>query len=93
MALHELGTNAVKYGALSVPEGRLAIDWHADVDRLHLDWREYGGPPVAMPEHRGFGVRMIERALASDLGGRVKVDFDSAGVHCAIDAPRKGNVT
>jgi PAS domain S-box-containing protein len=93
MALHELGTNAVKYGALSVPGGRLAITWRADVDRLHLDWREHGGPPVVMPERRGFGVRMIERALASDLGGQVKVDFDSSGVHCAIDAPRKGNVT
>jgi two-component sensor histidine kinase len=93
MALHELGTNAVKYGALSTPEGRIAISWATDGDRLRLDWRERGGPPVIISDRRGFGVRMIERALASDLGGRVKVDFDAGGVHCAIDAPRKGNVT
>lgn len=93
MALHELGTNAVKYGALSAPEGRVEISWEVSGENLHLDWRETGGPPVTMPEQRGFGVKMIERALASDLGGRVKVDFASNGVYCAIVAPRKGNVT
>jgi PAS domain S-box-containing protein len=93
MALHELGTNAVKYGALSAPDGRVGIVWKIEGDRLQLDWREWGGPPVAAPHHRGFGVKMIERALASDLGGRVTVDFARNGVRCIIDAPRKGNVT
>ena len=93
MALHELGTNAVKYGALSTQEGRIEIHWTLSDDRLHLDWREYDGPPVSTPERRGFGIKMIERALASDLGARVSVEFASDGVHCSIDAPRKGNVT
>ncbi len=93
MALHELGTNAVKYGALSVPGGRVAIGWNVVDDRFTLDWQELGGPVVVKPDRRGFGVKMIERALASDLGGRVKVVFASDGVRCAIDAPRKGNVT
>lgn len=93
MALHELGTNAVKYGALSTNEGRIEIRWTLNDDRFHLHWREYGGPPVTAPERRGFGIKMIERALASDLGARVSVEFDSDGVHCSIDAPRKGNVT
>lgn len=93
MALHELGTNAVKYGALSTPDGRVDIAWTIDDDSLHLDWRETGGPRVAAPERRGFGVKMMERALASDLGGRVKVDFAADGVRCAIVAPRRGNVT
>ncbi len=93
MAIHELGTNAVKYGALSSPTGRVDIGWRIDGARLRFDWRESGGPRVTVPGKRGFGVKMIERALASDLGGTVSVDFAGDGVHCAIDAPRKGNVT
>ena len=93
MALHELGTNAVKYGALSVPQGRIAIRWRADHEHLHVEWVERGGPPVAPPDKNGFGVKMIERALASDLGGEVSVTFETGGVQCAIDAPRRGNVT
>ena len=92
MALHELGTNAVKYGALSTPDGRVGIAWKIEGDNLHFDWRETGGPTVTTPERRGFGVKMMERALASDLGGQVTIDFASDGVHCAIHAPRKGNV-
>ena len=93
MALHELGTNAVKYGALSLPGGRIAITWVVEGESFNLDWRELNGPVVSKPDRQGFGVKMIERALASDLGGRVKVIFASDGVHCAIDAPRRGNVT
>ena len=92
MALHELGTNAVKYGALSVPDGHVEIAWTLDDARLRIDWRERDGPPVAVPQRRGFGVKMIERALASDLGGSVTMDFANTGVTCAIDAPRKGNL-
>lgn len=92
MALYELGTNAVKYGALSVPTGSVDINWGVESDRLHVGWRERGGPPVVTPLRSGFGVKMIERALASDLGGTVTMDFAVDGARCTIDAPCKGNV-
>ena len=88
MALHELGTNAAKYGALSAPAGRVTIGWDvADGDRLRLEWRERGGPPVKPPGKRGFGLRMIERALASDLAGGAEIEFAPQGLVCRIDAP------
>jgi PAS domain S-box-containing protein len=88
MALHELGTNAAKYGALSVPSGRVAIDWETSADgRLRIAWRERGGPPVAAPTRRGFGLRMIERALATDLAGEAEVAFEPEGLVCRIEAP------
>jgi PAS domain S-box-containing protein len=90
MALHELCTNAAKYGALSVPEGRVALGWRVEGDRLHLEWRERGGPPVRPPERRGFGFRMIERALAADMAGGAKLDFEPEGLVCRIDATLDG---
>lgn len=92
MALHELSTNATKYGALSVPEGRVDIGWSIADDRLRLVWREAGGPPVAPPRSHGFGIRMIERALASDLTGQVEIAFDPGGLRCTIDAPAGPNL-
>ena len=92
MALHELGTNAVKYGALSVGTGSVDILWSVEGDRFRLDWQESGGPQVAPPDRKGFGVKMIERALASDLRGNVTIDFAGAGVRCRIDAPLEGNI-
>lgn len=92
MALHELGTNAVKYGALSSQNGHVDVAWAVDGDRLRLDWREADGPTVTEPKRRGFGVRMIERALASDLNASVRVEFAPSGVRCTIDAPRLGNM-
>jgi two-component sensor histidine kinase len=86
MALHELSTNAAKYGALSVPEGRVRVSWTVDGNRLALEWSERGGPPVAPPARRGFGLRMIERALDADMAGGAKLDFDPAGLTCRIDA-------
>jgi two-component sensor histidine kinase len=87
MALHELGANAVKYGALSAPEGRVDLSWTCRDDRLRLTWRESGGPPVAPPERQGFGARMIQRGLAAELGGKVSIDFEPSGVVCSVDAP------
>jgi two-component sensor histidine kinase len=88
MALHELCTNAAKYGALSAPGGHVDIRWEvAEGGELRLEWRERGGPLVAASGRRGFGFRMIERALAADLGGRVAIDLDPAGLVCRIDAP------
>ena len=86
LGLHELCTNAAKYGALTVPDGTVRIGWAAGDGRLRLEWREAGGPPVALPAHRGFGTRMIERGLAAELRGVVKIDFESTGVVCTIDA-------
>lgn len=86
LAAHELATNAVKHGALSVPEGRVRVHWTLD-ETLRLEWRESGGPPVSPPARRGFGTRMIERALASDLGGTAAIEFASGGIVCRVEAP------
>jgi PAS domain S-box-containing protein len=91
MALHELATNAAKYGALSRPEGWIEIDWRiADVagePRLHFEWHERAGPPVIPPARRGFGSRMVEYGLAAELGGEAELRYEPTGVVCTIDAP------
>jgi PAS domain S-box-containing protein len=91
MAFQELATNAVKYGALSAPAGRIAVTWAVRAvpsgRRLALRWEETGGPSVQVPERRGFGSRLIERSLAQDLDGRVTIDFVPRGVVCTVDAP------
>ncbi len=91
MALHELATNAVKYGALSMPSGQVRIDWSVAPGpdggpQLSLTWRESGGPPVSPPSRRGFGSRLIERGLASELSGEAHIDFRPDGVVCRIQA-------
>ncbi len=87
LALHELATNAVKYGSLSVPEGKIDVTWHTDEGMLHFTWRESGGPKVVVPQSRGFGSRMLERGLAAELDGQVRIDFAPDGLVCAITAP------
>lgn len=90
MALQELATNAVKYGALSNAEGEVRIGWavrYGAEKRLHLTWQETGGPPVEAPRRRGFGSRLIERSLAHDLDGRAEIRFEPKGVTCVVDAP------
>lgn len=86
LALHELGTNAAKYGALSADGGKVAIGWAVEGDRLRLVWKESGGPAVVEPEGRGFGSRLIERGLQSDLGGPATILFEPDGLCCRIDA-------
>jgi len=90
LALHELCINAVKYGALSVPEGRLTVSWalvkSETSTELKLDWIESGGPPVAPPASRGFGTTLIEQGLAH-TGARVKLGFPATGVTCGIVLP------
>ncbi|WP_426232198.1 sensor histidine kinase [Pararhizobium sp. DWP3-4] len=90
MAVHELCTNAAKYGALSTEAGKVSIIWRlvgTGVDRrLNLTWSESGGPQVETPKRKGFGSRLIERALAQELGG-VDVMYEPSGVVCTIDAP------
>lgn len=93
MGVHELATNAVKYGALSVDTGRVEIEWRLDEaktgqpPRLVLEWRERGGPKVTPPKTRGFGARLLEKGLAHELGGEVEIRFPASGVRCLISAP------
>lgn len=86
LALHELCTNAVKYGALSVAGGRVTVTWTSERDRLSLRWEESDGPRVEPPGRRGFGTRMIERALAAETDGKAGLDFRPAGLVCEIEA-------
>ena len=86
LALHELATNAAKYGALSNDEGTVKVHWTVDSDSLTLVWRESGGPPVVKPSETGFGTRLLERAVARDLHATVATDFDPAGLVCTISA-------
>jgi PAS domain S-box-containing protein len=91
MAMHELSTNAAKYGAFSTDTGRIAIDWEVmgtgEERRLTLLWTEEGGPPVQSPKRKGFGSRLIERGLKRELAGEVDLDFRPSGLACAIRFP------
>ena len=86
LALHELSTNAVKYGALSTSEGRVDIVWTPSEDgrSIRLRWKEQGGPPVAPPTRKGFGSRLLDGGLAADLGGRPTLLFSPAGVEAVV---------
>lgn len=88
LALHELATNAVKYGALSGPSGRVSIRWRVHRGEagamMKLTWRESGGPRVTAPARRGFGSRLVERALTGELKGGARLEFDPAGVVCDL---------
>ena len=86
LALHELGTNAAKYGALSADGGRVDIAWTDQNSTLCLDWKEHGGPPVTAPVRRGFGSRLIEQGLAGDLGGEARIAFEPDGLRCTVEA-------
>lgn len=89
LALHELATNATKYGALSVPQGTIAVTWECTllngVPVLNFQWRESGGPVVAPPTRRGFGSRLIEGSLSSDFGGSAKIDYLPEGLACRFE--------
>jgi PAS domain S-box-containing protein len=90
MALHELATNATKYGAFSRPGGRVAVSWTAAADEgtLRLRWAERGGPPVPGPPARpGFGTRVVEATIRQQLGGRVERSWDPEGLVCVLEVP------
>jgi PAS domain S-box-containing protein len=93
MAVHELTTNAAKYGALSAPGGRIEIRWQtqkgeADAQpQLQIDWLEEGGPPVVQPERRGFGSRLIESGITADLCGSATLTFATEGLRCTLIVP------
>lgn len=91
MTCHELATNAVKYGALSTPGGRVEIRWSLNDEPapgvLTFHWRETGGPPVAEPLRRGFGTDLITRGFSRDVGGEARLDFAPGGVELCLTAP------
>ena len=92
LALHELATNALKYGAWSNPFGKILVTWTkytngGNIERIRLEWRESDGPPVQTPKKRGFGSRLIERGLAAEMGGEVTLSFKPDGLVCVINAP------
>jgi two-component sensor histidine kinase/PAS domain-containing protein len=84
LALHELATNATKYGALSCPGGHVSLKWYVRERTLQLDWEESGGPRVVPPAKKGFGSRLLEQLVSGDLGGHTTLNYDSAGVRCSI---------
>lgn len=91
LAIHELATNALKYGALSIPSGRVEVAWDVaaapDGPVVQLRWIESGGPAVEPPQARGFGSRLIERGLQSEIDAEVRLDFRSEGVRCVLRFP------
>ncbi|MBV7258135.1 CHASE domain-containing protein [Erythrobacter crassostreae] len=88
LAIHELATNAAKFGALSASEGSVAITWELVGENLaELEWCEAGGPPVAQPGKRGFGLELIEKIVAHELKHPVQLDFHDHGVHCRLRVP------
>jgi two-component sensor histidine kinase len=91
LAIHELATNAARHGSLSVPAGSILVSWTCSDEggspRLRLDWKEVSGPPPAeAPPRRGFGVRLLSKALPAQLAGRVALDFARDGLHAVIEA-------
>ena len=90
LTFHELATNAVKYGALSTPDGSVRIQWsvagRGDEAALALEWRETNGPEVHAPARRGFGTRLIERSLSAEPGGAAELVFDREGLVCRLSA-------
>jgi two-component sensor histidine kinase len=87
LAMHELATNALKYGALKTPQGKVQVAWSSEPAeggrRVQIDWRESGGEPIlSKPEHKGFGTRVIATALASERDGASELHFERGGLHC-----------
>ena len=83
LCLHELTTNAIKYGALSNPEGHVTFQWSLDDQHLSIHWQENGGPPVVQPERVGYGTRYLRSALGSLFGKPPMIEFRGDGLYCA----------
>ena len=88
LALHELATNAAKHGALSSMTGRVSLDWQLQPDTLILHWAENGGPHIAPPSARSFGLKVILASMEQQLGGKAAFDWDPKGLQCVLSIPR-----
>jgi two-component sensor histidine kinase len=87
MVLHELITNSVKYGALSIPSGRLRVEWSRGETDLVLRWFDTDGPLVKPPQRHGFGTRVVNRVIETDLEGKLRFDWNPDGIACEIIVP------
>ncbi|MDB5363310.1 MAG: chemotaxis protein CheR [Rhodospirillales bacterium] len=87
LVIHELSINAAKHGALSLPDGTVAVEWRRDDGVMVLEWRETGGPPVKQPRHRGFGSELIERAVNYEMDGETSIEFAPDGVKVLVKVP------
>jgi two-component sensor histidine kinase len=91
LSLHELATNAAKYGALSVPDGRVSVRWAREdsdgVPNLTLDWREMDGPEVAPPQRKGFGTRLLTDVVEHELNGKSELTYGKAGLSYRLSFP------
>jgi two-component sensor histidine kinase len=87
LLIHELATNSLKYGALSVPEGTVAVTWFKEGESVALDWEEHDGPKVLPPSRSGFGTRLMQTAFAPGRG-EATIAFEESGVRCRICFPR-----
>jgi len=97
LTLHELATNAAKFGAFSVPKGRVKVEWRVEVRpegrHLVLEWAEFDGPSVRTPERRGFGSGLIEHVVAYREGGFARIEFPPDGVRCRLNLPLEDSDT
>ncbi|MCC6321340.1 MAG: MASE1 domain-containing protein [Phycisphaerales bacterium] len=98
MTLHELATNAIKHGALSVPDGEIVVEWimrtsETGEPEVAISWAEHGGPPVREPQRTGFGVQLIRSEIAHDIRARVRLEFKPEGVWCELAVPLREEPT
>jgi two-component sensor histidine kinase len=87
LCLHELTTNAIKYGALSVPDGSVTFEWSVQGEDVNICWQESGGPPVTEPERTGYGTRYLRSALTNLFGQRPRIEFNARGLRCEASGP------
>lgn len=95
LLLHEMATNAAKYGALSAPGGQIAVKWSLEDEntKLRLSWTESGGPPVSPPTSTGYGTRLITSTATYSLNGQLSQEFPPSGYRAEIAIPLRGDVT
>jgi len=87
IVLNELATNALKYGALSTPAGKVSVNWFVEDNHLIVEWRESGGPAVQVAAVESFGSRMLRRVVEGQLGGTITRQLRRDGVFCSLDIP------